>query len=263
MPISFTPISDGTLWAGYDWSIDDDDRLAEFVAHVALGQYRHVQSILAEANCGKAAPAKTAFKGARQLLAVPTGAGPFHRDGWLFQIMAWVAAHLQGQASLIAPPHMQHAEKGFDGLHICIDEKTKTVRSVIICEEKATNHPRDKIRREVWKEFSDLETGARDHLLTAEVSTLLSTRPDLHTDQAVQQILWKQARAFRVAITVGDRYSSKAGHKRLFKGYRKTVSGSVSRRRAETLYLVDLRYWMEDIAEKALCVVEEMEATDV
>ena len=263
MPISFTQIRNGTSWTGCDWSIDDDDRLAELVAHVALGQYRHVQRILVETGCGKPAPAKTTLKGARQLLMVPTGNDPFHRDGWLFQIMAWIAAHLQGKASLIAPPHMQHAEKGFDGLHVHIDEKTKTVRSVVICEEKATDHPRAAIRDGVWKEFANLETGERDHLLTAQVSSLLAIQPDLDADHAVQKILWKQARAFRVAITVGTTHHSKTGRKQLFKGYHKRVSGPVSRRRVETLHLNDLRRWMKDIAERALNVLEEMETADV
>lgn len=260
MPISFTPIRNGTSWTGCDWLIDDDDRLAELVALVALGQYRHVQHILAETNCGKAAPAETALEGARQLLKAPEGsrADPFHRDGWLFQVMAWIAAHLQGQASLIAPPHMLHAEKGFDGLHVHIDEKAQMVRSVVICEEKATDRPRAEIRDSVWKELASLEKGERDHLLTAEVSTLLTTRPDLDVDQAVQQIIWKKARAFRVAITIGDTHDSENGRKQLFKGYRETVSGGVSRRRAETLYLDDLRRWMKRIARNALTAAERM-----
>ena len=258
MPISFTPIRNGTLWAGYDWSIDDDDRLAELVAFVALGQYRHVQRVLAETNCGKAASAETALEGARQLLKVSKGADPFHRDGWLFQVMAWIAAHLQGQASLIAPPHMQHTETGFDGLHVHIDKGTQMVRSVVICEEKATKRPRREIRDSVWKEFASLEKGERDHLLTAEVSTLLATRPDLDADQAVKKIIWKEARAFRVAITVGNTHGDEAGRKRLFRGYCETVPGEVSRRRAETLRLADLRCWMKHIARKALRAAEKM-----
>ncbi len=263
MPISFTPIANGSSWAGHDWSIDDDDALADLVAHVAFGQYRHALHILTETDCGEAAPAPTALQGARQLLTVPVGADPWHRDGWLFQVVSWIAAHIQGHASLIAPPHMQHAEKGFDGIHVHIDAVTQAVRSVVICEDKATEHPRDTIRNSVWKEFASLEKGARDHLLVAKVSTLLETRPELNPDQAVQQILWKETRAFRVAITVDDLHGDRAGRERLFKGYRKIVGGDVSRRRAETLYLDDLRCWMERVAERALSVVEEMEAADV
>ena len=132
-----------------------------------------------------------------------------------------------------------------------IDEKTQTVRSVVISEEKATVNPRATIRDQVWREFEDLETGRRDNLLVAKVSLLLETRPDLNTDWAVQQILWQQTRAFRVAITVDDNHSHARGRNRLFEGYSRVVSGGVSRRRAETLHLTDLRFWMKQIAKKA------------
>ena len=170
-----------TAGPAHDWSIDSDHELAKLVARIALGQYRHVLQILSETDFASSAPATTALAGARQLLTVPDGSDPFHRDGWLFQTISWIAAHIQDNTALIAPPHMQHADKGFDGLHVLIDEKTQTVRSVVICEDKATSNPRDTIRDLVWKEFSDLEAGSSDHLLTAEVSTLLATR--LHSTQ--------------------------------------------------------------------------------
>ena len=263
MPISFTPISNGKHWTGYNWSIDSDHELARLVARIALGQYRHVLQILAETDFARSAPATTALEGARQLLTVPKGSDPFHRDGWLFQTISWIAAHIQDNTSLIAPPHMQHAEKGFDGLHVLIDEETQIVRSVVICEEKATSNPRAMIRDQVWKEFVDIETGSRDNLLAARVCTLLETRPELDPDQAIQQILWKKVRAFRVAITVDDRHCTVDGRKRLFRGYSTRVSGGVTRRRAETLYLDDLRCWMKRLANEALKAAEKVADSDV
>lgn len=263
MPISFTPISNGKHWTGYDWSIDSDQELAKLVARVALGQYRHVLKILDETDFAGSVPATTALEGARQLLTVPQGSDPFHRDGWLFQTISWIAAHIQDNTSLIAPPHMQHAAKGFDGLHVHIDKKTQTVHSVIICEDKATSDPRDTIRDQVWKEFKDLEAGNKDHILAANVSTLLLTRPELNPDQAIEQILWNEVRAFRVAITVDDRHDSVDGRKLLFKGYTEVVSGKVMRRRAETLHLNDLRCWMKRLSKKALKAAEKMVSSDV
>ncbi len=263
MPISFSPISNGKYWTGYDWSIGSDHELAKLVARIALGQYRHVLHILDQTDFVGSVPANTALKGARQLLTTPDGGDPFHRDGWLFQTISWIAAHIQDNASLIAPPHMQHAHKGFDGLHVEIDKEKQIVRSVIICEDKATSNPRRTIRDLVWEEFSDLEAGNRDNLLAAEVSTLLSTRPELDPDQAIQQILWKKVRAYRVAITVGNPHSSADGRKRLFKGYSSVVTGKVTRRRAETLYLNDLRSWMKCLAKKALKAAEKVTASDV
>ena len=263
MPISFTPIRNGERWAGYEWSVDSDHELARLVARVALGQYRHVLRILTDTDFVGSAPATTALEGARQLLTVPKDSDPFHRDGWLFQTISWIAAHIQDNTSLIAPPHMQHAAKGFDGLHVHIDKNTQTVRSVVICEDKATSQPRKTIRTQVWKEFSDLEAGNRDHLLAAKVSVLLETRPELDPDQAIQQILWKNVRAFRVAITVDERHGNANGRRRLFKGYSNVVLGEVARRQADTLCLDDLRRWMKRIANKALKAAEKMADSDV
>src|SRR5260221_4424986 len=116
MPITFTPIGNKQVWTGYDWSINDEGQLAELVARVALGQYRYVLHVLAETDCLPFAPAGTALEGARKLLTATNNKEPWHRDGWLFQVMSWIAAHLQRDADLIAPPHMIHAHKGFDGL---------------------------------------------------------------------------------------------------------------------------------------------------
>ena len=263
MPISFTPIDNGNRWAGYDWSIEDDEELAELVAYVALGQYRHVLRVLDETDCIAVAPTRSVLEGARQLLTVPSGADPFHRDGWLFQVVAWIAARIQNETSLVAPPHMQHAEKGFDGLHVHIDEETRTVRTAVICEDKATTNPRQTIRDQVWTEFETLEAGKRDNQLAAQVSTLLESRRDLDLDQAIRQVFWNQARAYRVSITVGDVHGDANGRRRLFEGYYETVSGDVSRRRAETLHLDDLRSWMDRIATMALEAAERIAITDV
>ena len=119
------------------------------------------------------------------------------------------------------------------------------------------------IRDQVWKEFETLEAGERDNLLVAKVSTLLESRPDLDPDQAIRQVFWNQARAYRIAITVDDTHGDANGRRRLFKGYHKTVSGDVSRRRAETLHLDDLRSWMDRIATMALQAAERIAVADV
>ncbi len=263
MPISFVPISNIKFWTGHDWTIEDDDELAELVARVALGQYRYVQRVLAETDCSKFAPSPTALEGAKKLLTATDEAGPWHRDGWLFQVISWIAGNLQNEDALIAPPQMIHAHKGFDGLHVHIDNTTGLVLSVVICEDKATDNPRGMIRDNVWTEFKALEQGERDNELVSEVSTLLDKLPDLDPDQAVQEIFWKEARAFRVSITVGDDHGDEAGRRKLFKGYKRAVGGNVARRRAETLHIDDLRKWMRRIAKKAIEAAETMEAEHV
>jgi hypothetical protein len=263
MPLSFTPISNNPHWAGYVWSVDDEEQLAQLVARVALGQYRYVLRVLAGTGCLPYAPAATALEGAKKLLAAQNTSEPWHRDGWLFQVLSWIAAHLQGGATLVAPPHMIHAHKGFDGLQVLLDKNTKQVISVVICEEKATNNPRKMITDKVWEDFKSLHSGTRDNELAAQLVSLLEQRADIDADAAVQNVLWKDTRAYRVAITVGDGHSDELGRKKLFKGYKSIVPGPVSRRRAETLYLDNLREWMKQIAAKATKAAEEIEAKNV
>lgn len=263
MPISFTPICKDKCWTGYTWSIDDDGELVRLIARVALGQSRYVERILAQTDCADLAPVASAFEGARKLLSVPPGKDPYQRDGWMFQVMSWIAAHRQDDGALIRSPHMNHAHKGFDGINVQVDRSTDKVLSVVICEEKATEHPRNMISGSVWPEFETLETGKRDNELVAEVTAILDRAAHIDPDQAVAQMLWKEARAYRVSITVGDTHADEAGREKLFEGYEDKVHGEINRRRAETLHVQDLRVWMDDIAEQALGVLEELEAACV
>lgn len=258
MPLEFIPIKNEENWSGFDWTIVDEDELATMLARVALGQYRHILRILRETECATPGAVDSAFTGARKLLTV-TDDYPWHRDGWVFQVISWIAAHKCSNGELIAPPHMQHADKGFDGLHVHIDKDSGAVKCAVLCEEKATGNPRSMIRDEVWPEFELFEDGTRDNELVARVTTLLETQTDIDPEQAIATIFWDEARAYRVSITVGNTHNSDAGRNRLFKDYEDSVTGECSRRRAETLYLADLRGWMESISAKAIDVLDALE----
>ena len=257
MPISFTPVREKDCWTGSTWSVDDEDHLSELIARVAIGQSRVVERVLHATDSLPPSYPLGGFAGARDLLTVESGENPYHRDGWVFQIIAWIAAHKFDDEALIRAPQMIAADKGLDGLIIEFDDDG--IAHVVICEEKATEHPRQKVKSAVWPEFEDFESGDRDNELVASVTALLerSTYPD--PDGTVANILWQDKRAYRVAVTVGDKHSSSKGRRRLFKDYEKSVDGGVARRRAETLYLEDVRDWIDGIAEKALAIVDNAE----
>ena len=262
--ITFEPISNGNLWSGSDWSITDEDELAALIARVALGQYRHVLKVLNETDCIAYAPTQSALEGAIRTLTAKDLEKPWQRDGWLFQVISWIAANIQDPGTLKSPPHIIHADKGFDGLHLCLDASNENVVSVIVCEEKATDGPRGKITSQVWPEFQSLEAGARDNELVSETTTLLAQNGHLDPDRAVHEILWKQARAYRVSITIGDKECSQNGRKALFKGYKNATPGDdVEKRRAETFHQSNLRDWMKRMAAKAIEAAKEMEAENV
>ena len=254
MSIALTPFEHGALCHGSTWTVDDEDMLADQIARVALGQSRHVQKILAGANFGAPPTTANAATGAIALLTV-AGEDPWHRDGWMFQAMSWIAAHRATPGGIIRSPHMILAHKGFDGLQLELDENAGAVTAAVIFEDKATDNPRDTIRNDVWPEFVRLEAGDKENVLTAAVVALLQTQAGVDPDIAIQNIIWKQARHYRLSITVGDAHSTDAGRLRLFRDYDTVAVGAVKRRRGETFHVQNLRQWMHHLAEKASAAV--------
>ncbi len=260
----FEPIEAGDKWHGANWKVTNEDLLAELIARIAVGQHHHVMRVLKETGALAYAPTQNTKDGAIALLTATDPENPWQRDGWMFQAISWIAAHLQDAATVKSPPHMIPADKGFDGIHLRLDKGKGDVISVIICEEKATDRPRGKIQGEVWPEFKKLEAGQRENELVSVTSTLLAQNRHVDPERAVHEILWQQARAYRVSITVGDKEHSHAGREALFKGYEEVVSGNASqRRRAETFYQKKMRDWMNQMAAKAIAAVNTIEASDV
>lgn len=256
MPLSFTKITGGSAWRGCTWTVRDEDELARMISGVAMGQARVVERILAETGCTASVCTAAGRQGARNLLTAEHGHNVAHRDGWIFQVISWIASHLQAREAsdktFIRPPQMIHAEKGQDGL--IIEHSNDDIARVVICEDKATKSPRKQIRDAVLPDFEHYETGARDNELIAAVTSVLGQNDIKNVDAIVEGILWNQQRAYRVAATVG---LNDAKPSRLFKGYEKSVCGDVSRRRVELMPLAELRPWMNKIANKALYYVEQ------
>lgn len=256
MSISLTPYTLGTLCSGYSWTVDNEDLLADQIARIALGHSRHVQRILAGANLAEPSTTASAATSAIAMLTVENGSDPWHRDGWIFQAMSWIAANRASPGGLIRSPQMTLAQKGFDGLQLELDTNAETVSAAIIFEDKATDNPRKTIYEDVWHEFEDFESGVRDNVLTAEVVAILQTHPSIDPDRAIQNILWNEIRHYRISITVGDTHSDDAGRRRLFGDYDTTVGGDIRRRRGETIQINNLRQWMNNLAQKVIAAIQ-------
>lgn len=256
MAIALTPVREGELWAGSTWAVEDEDALAALIARVAIGQSRVAARLLHEDGLVPPRYPMGGHESARRLLTVGPSGDPAHRDGWMFQIISWIAAHRANRPGLIRSPHMRHADKGLDGLSVEFDEAQ--VARVVISEEKATKNARSMVRDKVWPEFRDFETGNRNAELIDGVSALLAGRPD--SDDMVAAILWKEKRAYRVAVTIDDTHSSAEGRKALYKGYETAVGGEIDRRRAEVFEVRDLRPWFDALAAKATKIIDADEA---
>lgn len=264
MTLTLTQIDHGDLCHGWSWVVEDTDRLAEQVARVALGQFRHASKILAGLDGVEPTTTADHAADAIELLTVEKGDDPWHRDGWLFQTISWIAAHQKPSGAVTRPPHIIKAHKGFDGLQLELSDDGKSVVAVIIFEDKATENARDTIRDDVWPGIAKLELGKRVNQLTQDVTAALEAQkqfdPDLDIDTAINNILWKNARRYRVSITVSDTHFKSADRARLFKGFDEQASGDVKRRRAETIHMPELRKWMQEFAERAITYVETIAA---
>jgi len=260
MAIALTPVREGELWAGSTWTVENEQLLAELIARVAIGQARVAERILFEDDLVPILYPTGGYEAARNLLKLGPSGDPAHRDGWMFQVISWIAAHRAGKPGVIRSPHMRHADKGLDGLLVEFDDRE--VARVIISEEKATKNARKMVRDKVWPEFVDFETGRRDAELIDGVSTLLAGSGHPNPDAVVAAILWTEKRAYRVAVTIDDKHTSRKGRKALYKGYEKQVLGKVGRRRAETLHVKHLREWFNCIALKATAVIDAEESAD-
>ncbi|WP_296224923.1 hypothetical protein [Ralstonia sp. UBA689] len=223
------------------------DELANAVAIIAVGQAHHVANILHAAGLAPKPTTKNMVKGAIKLLSPSGNIG--HRDGWMFQVMSWLAAQLRTPGGLMNAPHMKHADKGLDGLQVDIDG-TGAVTAVVLFEDKATENPRDTVRDMVWPEFAEFEGGAEENVIAAEVAQLLARSSHPDPEQAVADIMWAQARRYRLSIT--DEQSTDKSQAKLFKGYATHVPGPLERRRAEVFEVIDLRKWMDDLAKLAM-----------
>ena len=259
MPLSFTPISVTERWLGSTWTVQDKHDLAAVLARVAIGQSTVVERILRDTDCIPPNMPSSGVQGARYLLSITSEHSTAHRDGWIFQVISWIAAHLQGLDSedktLIRPPQMIHAQKGQDGL--VIEYADDDIARVVICEDKATKSPRSQVRSKVLRDFDLYETGARDHELIAGVTSVLARHEVDNADDIVANILWKDQRAYRIAVTVPPDHTSVAAQERIFKGYEESVEGDVNRRRVALMPLASLRPWMNALANEALAIIDK------
>lgn len=254
MTITLTPISHGDLCHGARWSVSDINVLAEHVARVTLGQYRHVAQVLSGLNALSSTVSSTSFvEDAKGKLEVASNGDPYHRDGWLFQIISWIVANQNAlRGTVLTPPHIFHAHKGFDGMQLDVSAEDESIRAVVIFEDKATIYPRDTIRNEVWPEIENLEAGKRATEVAHEATALLAAHqhifPDINVDEAIDRIIWQEARQYRVSITTAETHKADLGRLRLFKGFDEVAKGESARRHAETMHFDDLRPWMQEFS---------------
>lgn len=231
---------------GVSFSITDEDVLAKVIALVLIQEFSLAKAVLSGVPVEDEQPVLEAdeIEDIVNRRLKPTDV--YHRDGFLFQLMMWLAAHLDlEEGDLVALPHSQAAGKGQDS--ILVHRADGAVVALSICEDKATENPRTTVREEVWPEILAYEAGGRrDELRSNIIATLgLGGVPADEATRLVRRISWDGALRYRVRVTVESGRRPK-----LFKGFDTIVTGDHDRRRGETVHLPNLRAWMTRLADK-------------
>jgi len=258
--IKLVPFTDGALCHGYQWEIVDEPALARLVAHIVVAQYEHAAAVI-RGSAGKAEPTPMTVKAQAiaRLTNVRSKERRWHRDGWVFQHIAWIAALLETKEQIAASiPQQAPAFKGFDAVLIPLETPNRAKLEVIICEDKATGRPRNTITQKVWPEIAELERGARDAEVKFALNAILGSHALTNTSAFLAQVFLKGKKRFRVSITTTPAEGTAKRRLGLFKDYDTHVKGSnVGRRRAELLCLPNMRVWMDIFCAQ---VVSEIQA---
>jgi hypothetical protein len=252
------------------WTITDFDGLSKLIALVLVGRKAHAEWILKGAAKLDPKPSPETISEAIAHLTcakqtttdkygnVQPHATVVHRDGWMLQIISWIVHRLEFPDALLRAPHSHSAGKGFDGLMLQMDGFTVTY--IKLFEEKATDSPRKTVQQNVWPEFKVYEAGDRDGEMTAEASTLLELVPGLDVAELTSSSQWFTLKQY--CATVATSTSSLPPRvDDVFKGYEATVVGAQDRRAAKLLLFDKLRPAFEDLAQRAIAYLGQMETS--
>ena len=190
----------------------------------------------------------------------------WHRDGHLFQYVSWVVARMASPLSILTPPHVRQADKGFDGFMIDLDEAQKHVLKVVLCEDKASVAPRPLITGSVWKEITSIQDGEREDEVLSSLTTLLKAVPNLSAEEledAVDVIFWDKIRQFRVSVATGEDQRGVDDFAHLVAGFENVALGALESRIGGVLPFDDVRDGLNQLAQDVIAKLQQISSATV
>lgn len=286
MPISLKPFTTKSC-EFTEWSIDASKRkqLVEILAYLYLRQEDNASKVIAALSPRKTlSPGKVAANVIKKLTAPdPEDVSDltstdksvqrkakdrikvsiYHRDGLLFQHISWIVAKQAFPNGIMTPPHVRNADKGFDGFVMALDEFGESIQSIVLCEDKASEAPRNLITQKVWPEIEAIIDGQRDDEVLAELVTLLKGVPSLNAEDAVATMFWDESRHFRVCVATSEKIRDRTSgnHTKVLDGFETKVIGASKKRVGGVLVFDDVREGLAALAEEVIEKVKEL--TDV
>lgn len=294
MPISLKPFA--TISCEFtEWSIDASKRkqLVEILAYLYLRQEDNASKVIAALSPKKTlSPGKVAANVIKKLTAPDPEdededededendltstdksvqkkakdrikVSIFHRDGLLFQHISWIVAKQAFPNGVMTSPHVRNADKGFDGFVMALDEFGKSIQSIVLCEDKASEAPRSLITQKVWPEIEAIIDGQRDDEVLAELVTLMKGVSSLDAEAAVATMFWDESRHFRVCVATSEKIRDRksGNHTKVLDGFETKVTGATKKRVGGVLVFDDVREGLAALAEEVIEKVKEL--TDV
>lgn len=265
MPFKFKTCDCSPLVIDNEFEIIDEPLLAEYVGKIVLGHFSHVKRIINALASSNPLPNNNDIDFAINKL---TNSEIEKRDGWIFQIISWLALLTENTGNsnfYCQPPHDAPAQHGLDGLAVKLND-TSTFETIIISEDKCTEREhRTIIPNQIWKEFKQFENGQHNNKLVNRISALIEHLSAGAILEAIRNDIYKNdLRKYRVGININDRYNTIPRRKKLFKGFDECITDPLPTRRiAATIHKTDIRAWMEQFNQQVIQYLESLKTTDV
>lgn len=265
-PLQITPMDCSPLVIDNGYQVVDQVVLAQWVAQLLLGNSLHISRVI-EGLDSKAVNMKD--KAIDSIINRLKTCGVYKRDGWLFQMISWIALNISlhnqhgiGNVFMNAP-HTAPAQHGIDGFSLVIDDR-KQVKYIVLCEDKCSENARDIITSQIFPEFIEFEEGKYDNRVLAEVSSIIRGEDGGVLLQSIQDdIVNNKYWMYRIGITRQEEHDCKDGREKLYKDYDTKVTGDISRRDAASVNLDDVRAWMASFSQMVIKELESKKSMDV
>lgn len=265
-PLQITPMDCSPLVIDNGYQVVDQAVLAQWVAQLLLGNSLHISRVI-EGLDSKAVNQRD--KAIDSIINRLKTYGVYKRDGWLFQMISWIALNIKlhnehglGKVFMNAP-HTAPAQHGIDGFSLVIDDE-KQIKYIVLCEDKCSENARDIITSQIFPEFIEFEEGKYDNRVLAEVSSIIRGEDGGVLLQSIQDdIVNNKYWTYRIGITRQEDHDCKDGREKLYKDYDTKVTGDISRRDAASVNLDDVRAWMASFSQMVIKELESKKSMDV
>ncbi len=236
--------------------------LVRLIALVLVGRARQAARVLQGAMLGLALAGPELKARLRSKLLVQTEQAIWHRDGLLFEIMAWLVAEMTAQENeIVSEPHLSSTQQGLDTIKIQFDLQAREILRATIYEQKCTDNARQLFVSKVLPEFRKWLAGVRDNELL-QIAVAIIDRfglTDKEHQRAYDRLAQDRPLAFQACLTVTPTPFGTPQCIALFGGYT-GLTPDIGSRLGDTFPLPEIRPWFEALAQR---VWAEIDATNV